>query len=315
VFCTILITMYGAFLIILKVLSDALTAGSGVFGLLSEFKDQTTHRVTKAGKAALAGIVVGFVVSSAISFLEHEKSLEEDRQHEAEVERLLHPVGHMTAEVFVPVPRELEEEYPYIRNIKSRFRSAAKNPNEKHGNDFDGVNLSRNGGRLLEVLGLQDHMWEKFGQAPKAVFSGTTPPLDIFKGIDCNTLAKVSGQRRPDWNLWSYPHNEDPNSDDGIGWIYKPDGSLSLQRFVDAKIQQSTGAITSVEDLPGSSLFIEWDSQYPFDSLTFSPSDGVSFYANQGNTQDMTIPMIIGQIPIGNRKGYCFDFPKASSGG
>jgi len=305
--------MSGALLIVLKVLSDALTAFSGGFGLLTEFKDPATKKVTKAGKAALAGIVVGFVLSCTMSLLEHEQSVDAEQKHEAEVLRLLHPVNHMTAALFVPVPNNLAAKSPYIQKIKSVFRSAAHHPDEKHTDDYDGVSVLRDGGQLFQVSGLQFHMRRTYGDGPKDTFTGTTPAFDVYKDMDCDQLAQIKGHRLPDWHLWSYPHNPDPNSDDGIGWIYKTDDSLALQRLLDVKIQESTGAITSVEDLPGSSLFIEWRSQYPFDSLTFSPADGISFFANRMNTQGMTIEVIVGVVPIGNQTGYCYNFPKSSS--
>ena len=306
--------MYGILLIVFKVFSDALTAISGGFGLLTEFKDPATKRITVAGKAALAGIVVGFILSCTMTILEHVQSAEEERKHEAEITRLLHPVGHMTAALFVPVSKELGTKSPYMQRIEGAFSSAAANPDERHGSDYDGISLIRNGGQLVEVLGIQNQLRQKYGDGPNEIFTGTTPPLDVFKDINCGQLAQINGHRRADWNLWSYPHDPDPNKDDGIAWDYKSNDSLTLQRLLDVKIQQSTGAITSVEDLPGSSLFIEWRSQYPFESFTFSPAEGISYSANRMNTQNMTIEVIVGEVSSGDQTGYCYNFPKSNLG-
>lgn len=306
--------MYGTLLSVFKVLSDALTALSGVFGLLSEFKDPATKRVTTAGKAALVGIIVGFILSGAVSLLEHEQSVDDERKHEAEITRLLHPANHMTASVMVPVPKDLGTKFPYLKKIKIAFRSAAQNPTERHGNDYDGINIVRHNGQLLEVLAFQDHMRRKFGDAPTSLFVGTTPVLSIYKNFDCDHLAQTQSPQ-PDWYLWSAPHSPEPNSDDAIAWNYKIDDSLTLQRMLDIKIQQSSGAITSVADLPGSSLFILWTSQYPFEFLTFSPAEGVSFNVNPENSKSMTIEIKVGQLSIGSSPGYCYNFPQSASGG
>jgi hypothetical protein len=83
---TILPRMYGIFLIVLKVLADALTATSGIYGLLREFKDEH-HNITKAGKIALGGIVIGFVLSGGIAYLEARKAAQDDENHRIELAR------------------------------------------------------------------------------------------------------------------------------------------------------------------------------------------------------------------------------------
>jgi hypothetical protein len=78
--------VYGILLIVAKVLADALTAASGIFGLLREFKDEH-HNITKAGRIALAGIVIGFVLSGGIAYLEARKAAQDDENHRAELAR------------------------------------------------------------------------------------------------------------------------------------------------------------------------------------------------------------------------------------
>ncbi|MBZ5680067.1 MAG: hypothetical protein LAO24_08175 [Acidobacteriia bacterium] len=78
--------MYGALLIVCKILADALTALSGIYGLLEEFKDEH-HKITRAGKVALAGIVIGFMLSGGIAYLEARKSQQDDEDHRKELAR------------------------------------------------------------------------------------------------------------------------------------------------------------------------------------------------------------------------------------
>jgi hypothetical protein len=73
--------MYGIFLIIAKVVSDALAAAFGILGLLFDFKDEH-KRVTRSGRVALIGIITTFLVSGVITVLEAMKSHDDDKRHQ-----------------------------------------------------------------------------------------------------------------------------------------------------------------------------------------------------------------------------------------
>jgi len=76
--------MFGVLLQLLKVLSDALTAGFGIFGLLTEFKDKN-HRITRSGKIALIGIIASFAVSVTVVALEAKKAQDDAKAHQQEL--------------------------------------------------------------------------------------------------------------------------------------------------------------------------------------------------------------------------------------
>lgn len=66
---------------ILKVTSEGLTAAFGIFGLLTEFKDEKTKQIKKNGKIALCGIIMSFIVSGAITALENANARAAERAH------------------------------------------------------------------------------------------------------------------------------------------------------------------------------------------------------------------------------------------
>src|SRR6266852_2780489 len=104
------IVSYGTVVIIIKVFSYALTAGSGVLGLVSEFKDEN-KRITRAGKLALAGIAVGFSLQTMMTVLEARNSRGSELQHEKEIKRLARPLGEMQAEFDFSLDASLNSEY------------------------------------------------------------------------------------------------------------------------------------------------------------------------------------------------------------
>jgi hypothetical protein len=78
--------MYAVLLIVFKVLANALTAASGVYGLLKDFKDEK-HQITQAGKVALGGIVLGLVVSFITTYLEVRKAAQDNDIHAIELNK------------------------------------------------------------------------------------------------------------------------------------------------------------------------------------------------------------------------------------
>src|SRR5882672_2087993 len=78
---------------ILKVISEGLTAGFGILGLVTEFKDEKTKRITRNGKIALGGIVISFIVSGAITTVENANSRAAEKAHAIEIRRLSRPLG------------------------------------------------------------------------------------------------------------------------------------------------------------------------------------------------------------------------------
>jgi hypothetical protein len=83
---------------VLKIVSDLVTAASGIFGLLTEFKD-SNNKITRSGEVALAGILVGFFVSGTITFMDYkEAAISEARRED--------PVQTLSVEIVVQVNEE-----------------------------------------------------------------------------------------------------------------------------------------------------------------------------------------------------------------
>jgi hypothetical protein len=76
----------------LKIMCDVLTAGSGILGLLTDFRDEATKRITRTGKTALVGIVVGLALSATISFLELRDVRAQQADHRTELARESHRI-------------------------------------------------------------------------------------------------------------------------------------------------------------------------------------------------------------------------------
>jgi hypothetical protein len=89
---TLGVLMYDILLVLAKVLSDALTAASGVFGLLTEFKDDN-KKITRSGRIALSGIILGFLLSGATTYIQVERSKSAELEHTQEIKRLSRPLG------------------------------------------------------------------------------------------------------------------------------------------------------------------------------------------------------------------------------
>ena len=81
---------------ILKAISEGLTAGFGILGLLTEFKDEKTKSITRNGKIALVGILASFIVSGIITVVENRDALAEHVEHAKEVERLSRRLGQLS---------------------------------------------------------------------------------------------------------------------------------------------------------------------------------------------------------------------------
>lgn len=76
--------MYELLLTLFKMLSDVLTAGFGVLGLLTEFKTKS-GKITKTGRIALSGIGASLIVSIGVTGLETKKDQDSARQHAQEL--------------------------------------------------------------------------------------------------------------------------------------------------------------------------------------------------------------------------------------
>lgn len=113
--------VYGILLSIFKIIAEALTAGFGILGLLTDFKDDQ-KKITPAGRKALVGILASFVVSGVITVLENANSRAEERLHEQQIEALEHPLGDMSAGVALSFPSSgTGELIDYAQTVRKAF--------------------------------------------------------------------------------------------------------------------------------------------------------------------------------------------------
>ena len=89
---------------LLKILADVITAGSGILGLLTNFKKKMKAKgkaspkgeievISTPGKIALIGIVLGFGVSTTITILDARAGKLNEKQHQHEFAVLSQPVS------------------------------------------------------------------------------------------------------------------------------------------------------------------------------------------------------------------------------
>jgi hypothetical protein len=78
-----------AALAIVKIVSVLLTGCFAIIGLLVEYKDKATGKITKGGRMALIGIVLSTTLALVSQVIEQNKSIEEVRESAARSEKLL----------------------------------------------------------------------------------------------------------------------------------------------------------------------------------------------------------------------------------
>ena len=75
--------------VIVKFVSVVLTGCFAIFGLLIEYKDKATGKITKGGRLALVGIVLSTTLALVSQLIEQRKSIDAARESAARTEKLL----------------------------------------------------------------------------------------------------------------------------------------------------------------------------------------------------------------------------------
>jgi hypothetical protein len=109
-----------------KETSEAITVALAIIGLVSDFKDKQTNKLTRAGKWTLAGLLVSFGVSGLITALEYQNGRAQQAAHDKEVRRLLQPLGNFTTEIVVKlndkdVAEQIRKSYGWSPNRRSPY--------------------------------------------------------------------------------------------------------------------------------------------------------------------------------------------------
>jgi hypothetical protein len=245
--------MYGILLGVFKLLSDGLTAVSGIYGLLSDFRDPDTKRITPAGKRAIVGIAIGFLISCGITILEHEKAIAEERAHALEIKRLANPLGQLELEVLWEVTKEDETIAAFKKNLE------LADPNS------DGQ------------MGMQSLPDQLRDSVPKQLDVPESMDLRLFGGIPgpCPTNRPTTWKN----DMWLHPHKPMLlRNDTSVSVGTTKDNHLLIQQRFTLDVAASTGNIASDEDLSGVKLWISLpqDIYWP-KFLSLETSHGRSF--------------------------------------
>jgi hypothetical protein len=310
--------MYGMLLIVLKVLSDLLTAASGVFGLLTEFKDQY-KTITPSGKVALSGIVIGFALSGVIAVLEARNATEERKEHEQEVARLGRPLDdHMGALIVLSVPKDADRAERYRPQLTAYF----KNLIAHHVKPDPSLPIFAPVSRASELKSFVTdyrHLPAKFrdkGSEMNEIFDRSIEySLQLFRSATCESL--IRERKKPDLELGF--GNISLESDPSVRWEYIADDDfLAMSRGLKLWVVQGTNRFTSIEDFPGSTM-VAWlgsaDRDYKLEYLEISLR-GASIQASDftpilgGGGAQFELPQNAAKLGGRQFRGYCYEIPK-----
>lgn len=309
--------MYGALLIVVKIFSDALTAASGIFGLLTEFKDDQ-KRITRSGKVALIGIIVGFGMSWMIAYLEFQNSQDENAKHEEEVKRLQRPLDdHMYALMVLSVPKNAPRSSHYRPRLVAYFKKLMAN----HVKPDPSIPV---------FLSVPDEDLQAFvlnySQLPAAFRADNSDLVEIFdqsiaysiqlfRSATCESLNN-SGQEA---DLELGFDDISLKNDQSVTWQYVANNdSLAMSRNLKLWISRSTSRFTSVEDFQDSTMVV-WmgpaDREFSLEDLTINLR-GVSFEVNNfthihgGGGRQFELPQNAARLHGRRFIGYCYEIPK-----
>jgi hypothetical protein len=291
------------FVTVWKASSIVLTGTFGILGLVKEFKNKKTGKITIWGRVSLAGILLstglGVVAqlkeSSASSAASLKLAQKSDRTLD-EIERLLTPLSEPSVEVH----------YVFECGAKERFRDSDKFCNDLHDIQMDLDRMhTPDPESLADYYRLQNDpaIWKKY------------PSLlgdSLFIDVKLMFFADPSAVKR----YLANPNSVEPDLQMRVRSYRKDLGTDALIATVDEKsvdvttknefVHEITSAqsMTSIRDLPGTTLLIEMeDSGYGFGgfrptSMTMTTQNGLQV-----------------SVPSFTRTGrvYQYVFPKAAA--
>jgi len=274
--------MYGVLLMVFKVLSDLLTAASGVFGLLTEFKDQD-KKITKSGKVALAGIVIGFLLSGVMTFLEARDAQEDKEEHEQEVKRLERPLDdHMNASIVLSVPRDAQHAERYRPQLTAYFKGLIAN-HVKADPSIPIFVVTPHAEELESFVAPYKRLPAKFRASDsdiRDIFDRSIEySIQLFRSATCESLSNDA--KKPDLELGFA--NVSLEKDPSVTWEYVAnDDFLAMSRNLKLWVVHGTSRFTSIEDFSGSTM-VTWlgtaDRDYRLEYLEINLR-GVSLQAH-----------------------------------
>jgi hypothetical protein len=272
--------MYDTISFLLKTLGAAISAAFGMLALMTEFKDDKKH-VTRAGQAALYGILGGFLLSTITGVIDYhkertsqrdaaQKTLEAVARSEVtiqNIDRLLQPLGDIRVS-FNFLVQESSRAKKYIAEIKKNSLAAIKNYQEDgdfgdHGitvmpygdgrYGFDPkrvwvVSIDGNAPTLPSYMGPNDDLYIRNIGFEVMFFSKRTDPKAFSK-------AKVSWPK-PDYRFKVYAASIGRDAKLDMDY-YPEDKTIELAAGdLPVTVEEDNGAITSVRDLSDSLMVV-----------------------------------------------------------
>lgn len=276
-------------ILILKYAGMVVSCGFGVYGLKREFKDKD-GRVTKAGRRALIGIIVGTVVAVTTETLEHIKKhvdeVDERSRRESEtlnavrrtevvineISRGLHPIAPLRLNYRVNIASDNN----YIKDYASRIAKAIpsiekqmKRPDRATVPGVEGGGFTSGflGQQLSSVSIAEGELAPN--EASESVASGVLRDSDIFLSFFRNPIEPkkvlgldgVESRPEPDLELQVATHFNTPGRQHEHAIAYDVStGRLALNIIgfeADQRYWRSNGAIVGIPDLLGTQLFVE----------------------------------------------------------
>ena len=258
----------------------------------------------------LLGISITLTFSLAISVSDIRIGQIAARKHDVDLKRILRPISQQPrAEVEFRLALDSQEDSAYVSQMLNAFRQKVKRYKEREPQlRIDATKMTFGIGipGIGEKTPLR-HLLPKAQSIPLAF--NETNDLDLYfqhqsEGVICKTPTGIID--KTDLILISKEGSGNPSIDldPTVSWDYatSPGGeSIDLRRTIALQILSTDGKITSVEDIPGSTLLVAhtWPDAFSLESLQITLADGVRVFAT--NFQSVT-------LPVGN-SALCFKFP------
>ena len=285
---------------VLKIVSSAIAAAFGIFGLLTEFKDEE-KRITPHGKIALSGIVVMLIVSVTISLLE----LGKERRNATKQAELLTKIRSLAQ----PIGGDIDVELTFSIKDKVPLRSGNPGPVEE----------------------FRESLFKQFGKG--------SPPLDGIltvtdnNGIPPRLRNDLWADQYSKYEIFLYPKGrkcadlksraealalsaEDQFGDTpAVQWQYFfSSGLLTATRTLKMRIEKSSSNFASVGDVPGYSIEVvtdlaSHDVDYDIVALALSSKNAGTFLKIRPGYENLQrLPDNVGAYGHGYHH-YCYTSP------
>jgi hypothetical protein len=262
-----------ASLLVLKFAGILLSGLFGILGLVVNFRDGS-GRVTPWGKRALIGIIASVVVAALTQAFEYLKSAEESKAGARRTERLLseiyravHPIKAVSATFCVVAPKDNAQVAVYMTKLLKTFDKLSKSYPDDW--DHEGVALIRGKKRELSAAIVRP----KSEHLPSAPKDGA-----VAFALGHVTLGVSFSKKAPDYTALAQEKPYEPDlrmmflsdfADTGNQLIYRFDtgriGIYAQSVDTDPKYWMSTGAITSIPDLKGSTMIVHLTDSFVYE--------------------------------------------------